>query len=131
MAVKNCCIMTKSSGRALGVAKWKAIIMGRDGPRGSCGKKALNRQIFTVGYLQFVDRKHLHAAQCSIGYGASAVARKLHRRLSMSGIATRLKNGSVKPSEDMAAIYKLGEKYVELAAFLVTSLKIIKLLQMR
>ena len=37
--------------------KWKAIIMATDGPRGSIGKE-LNRQIFAVGYLQFVGRKH-------------------------------------------------------------------------
>jgi hypothetical protein len=49
------------------VTKWKAIIMGRDGSRGSCGKKALNRQMFVVGYLQFVEQKHLHAALCSTG----------------------------------------------------------------
>jgi hypothetical protein len=29
----------------------EGITMGRDGPRGSCGKKALHRQIFNVGYL--------------------------------------------------------------------------------
>ena len=58
--------------------------MARDGPRGSDGKE-LNRQIFTVGYLQFVGRKHVYAALCSTGNGASAVARKPHRRLSMSG----------------------------------------------
>jgi len=56
------------------VVKWKAIIMGRDETRGSSGKKALNRQIFMVGYLQFVKTKHLNAALCSTGYGASTVA---------------------------------------------------------
>jgi hypothetical protein len=30
--------------------------MDRDGPRGSCGNKALKGQIFKVGRLQFVDR---------------------------------------------------------------------------
>ena len=34
----------------------------------------LNRQIFIIGYLQFVKRKHLHAALCSTGYGALTVA---------------------------------------------------------
>jgi hypothetical protein len=58
--------------------------MARDEPRGSSGK-GLNCQIFTVGYLQFVGRKHVHAAQCSTGNGTSAVARKPHKRLSMSG----------------------------------------------
>jgi len=50
-----------------------------------------------VVYVQYVEIKHLQAAQCSTGYGNSAVASKLHGRLSMSGIATALTNGSVKP----------------------------------
>lgn len=48
--------------------------MGRDEPHGCCGKKVLNNQIFITGYLQFVKRKHLHAALCSTGYGALTVA---------------------------------------------------------
>ena len=89
---KNCCIITKSGVRSVwtGVAKWKAITMGRDRPRGSCVKKALHRQIFSVGCLQFVGRKHLHPALCSAGYGASTVARKVHRWMSLRGIATPL-----------------------------------------
>ena len=71
---------------------------GRDGPCGSCGKKALDCQLFIVDYLQFVETKHLHAALCSTGYGTSTVARKLHRRLSTSGITIQLKNGSMKLS---------------------------------
>lgn len=67
----------------------------RDGPCGSCGKKALHRQIFIFGYLHFVEREHLHAALCSTRYRASTVTRKLHRWLSMSGIATHC---SVKPT---------------------------------
>jgi hypothetical protein len=35
--------------------------VGREGPRGSCGNKALGRQIIIVGYLQLVDRLHVHA----------------------------------------------------------------------
>jgi len=72
--------------------------MGSDVPRGCCGRKALNRQTFVVGYLQFVERKHLHATLCSTGYGASTVARKPASRLSMRGIATPQKNCSVKTS---------------------------------
>jgi hypothetical protein len=71
--------------------------MVRDGPRGSCEKKALNHQIF-VSYVQDVERKRLHRATCSTGYRASSVARKLHRWQSTSGIATPLRNGPVKPS---------------------------------
>jgi hypothetical protein len=41
--------------------------MGRDGQQGSCGRKALNRQIFVLGYLKFADRKHLHTAGCQLG----------------------------------------------------------------
>jgi hypothetical protein len=64
MSVKICCVVAKSSdGRArTRFAKWKSILIGRDGSRGSCGKKTLNCQMFIVGYLQFVERKHLQAA---------------------------------------------------------------------
>jgi len=55
-------------------------------------------KIFIAGYLHFVERKHLFAALGSAGYGPSTVARKLHRCLSMNGIAVPLKNGSVRPS---------------------------------
>jgi len=51
--------------------------MGKDGLGVSCGKKVSHCQIFFVGYLQFVDRQHLHAALCSTGCGASAVGRQL------------------------------------------------------
>jgi hypothetical protein len=71
--------------------------MGRHGPDGSCGKKALNRQILKVVYVQYVEIKRLQAAQCPTGYGASAEASKLHGRLSMSGIVAALENGSAKP----------------------------------
>jgi hypothetical protein len=36
-----------------------------------CGMKALRLQIFIIGYLQFVEIKHLHAALCSNAYGAA------------------------------------------------------------
>jgi hypothetical protein len=36
-----------------------------------CGMKVLHRQIFIVGYLQFAEIKHLHAAFCSTAYGAA------------------------------------------------------------
>jgi hypothetical protein len=36
--------------------------MSRNETRGFGGKKALNCQIFMVGYLQFVKTKHLNAA---------------------------------------------------------------------
>ena len=48
-----------------------------------------------------MERKYLLAALCSAGYGASKVARKLHRRLSVSGIATPLKNGLVRSSGNL------------------------------
>jgi hypothetical protein len=40
--------------------KMKGDYQAEDGQRGSSAKKALRRQLFTVGYLQFVERKHLH-----------------------------------------------------------------------
>ena len=88
----------RRSSASTGFAKWKSIIMGRDGTRGCCVRKTLHRQIFSVSCLQFVDRKYLHVALCSAGYGTSAVARKVHRWLSVGGIATPLKNGSVRSS---------------------------------
>jgi len=45
-----------------------------------------------------VEIMHLQASLCPSGYGASAVVSKLHRRLSMTGTATPLKKGPVKPS---------------------------------
>jgi len=69
----------------------RRLSQAEDRRRCSCGKKALRRQMFIVGYLQFVDRKHLHAALCSTGYRASAVARKLHSQLSTGGITTPVK----------------------------------------
>ena len=32
---------------------------------GFCGKEAFSHQIFIIGYLQFVEGKHLHAALVS------------------------------------------------------------------
>jgi hypothetical protein len=91
MPVESCCVITKSSGRSAWtrVAKWKVIITDVDGLRGSGEKKALHRQVLTVGCLQFVERKHLQAALCSAGHGSSTGTRKLHRRLSVSGVASR------------------------------------------
>ena len=80
-------------------SKYKVIIpVGRDGPHGSRGKKALNCQIFIIGNVQFVEIKHLYAGLCPMGYGASTVEWKLCRWLTMSGITTPLKNGSVNVS---------------------------------
>jgi len=50
--------------------------MNRHGPRGFCGKKAINRQILKVVYVQYVEIMHLQASLCPTGYGASAVVRK-------------------------------------------------------
>ena len=63
MPVKNCCVNTKSINQSpcTRVTKWKAIVMGRDEPRGCRGRKVLNRQAFIVGYRQFVERKTAHA----------------------------------------------------------------------
>jgi hypothetical protein len=57
--------------------------MSRDETRGSGAKKALNHQIFMVGYLEFLKTKHLKAALFSAGYRASTLARQLYRRLSL------------------------------------------------
>jgi hypothetical protein len=60
----------------------------------------LNYRIFIVDYLQFVGRKDMHTAQCSAGYGASSVVRKLNSSLSESDITTPVTNGSVAPSRN-------------------------------
>jgi hypothetical protein len=130
------CVITKSSGPSAwrGVAKWKATIMGRNGPRGSCERKVLHSQKFVVGYLQSLDRKLLHTALCSAGYVKSVVARKLRRRLSVCGIATPLKKGTLQPSEalrELAAMYWPTWIVRWASSFLMFCLKIIKLLQMR
>jgi hypothetical protein len=94
-------------------------ITGRDGMPVSVAKKVLDRQIFIAGYLQSVDRKHLHAALCSTGYRVSKATSKLHGRLSMSGIAAPPKHGSVKLTatvKKMAAIYDLKGEYGTLVA---------------
>lgn len=49
--------------------------MGLKGPRGYCEKDPLNRQIFIVGHLQFVEKEHLNVALYLTGYRASTVAR--------------------------------------------------------
>lgn len=72
--------------------------MVRDGPCGFYEKKVLKPFAMIVGYLQFVERKQPHAALHSTGQGASTVARKLRRWLSMSSVKVPLKNCCVKPS---------------------------------
>jgi hypothetical protein len=60
----------------------------------------------------------VHTALRSTGDGASAVAWKLHRRLSVSGIAAPLRVASLSHPEApnvVAAVYNLGDEYVELA----------------
>jgi len=59
------------------VAKWKVFVGGAETDYVvPLGMKALSRQIFVVGYLQFVEIESLHAALCSNGYGiANSIAR--------------------------------------------------------
>ena len=114
MPVKKCCVVKKSCGGSIWtrVAKWKAILMGKYVPSGSFVKKALNGQTFLVGYARSVDRKHLHTALCSNGYGTSTVARELHRQLSTSVNAAPWRLAPRSHTEDQwvtAAMYNLGE----------------------
>ena len=128
MPVENCWIAWTK------VAKWKVIIMGTDRPWGSCVNKALYCKIFIAGYWQFVEQEHLFAALCSAGYRATAVARKLYRWLSMSGIATPLKNGSVRPSGDFqgdGSDVWPGRGICWASSCLALSLQIIRLLWVR
>jgi hypothetical protein len=72
----------------------------------------------------------MQVALCSDWYGASAVARKPHRRLSMTGIETSLKR--MIPQRHPEATIKmaaLGRACVEASSHFVFSLKIMKLLQ--
>jgi len=73
------------------IKKFKVISMGRVGPRGCCGRKALNRQIFIVSYLQFVERKHLHATLFSW-------VRRFNSGKKTGQAAALLKNCSVRTS---------------------------------
>jgi hypothetical protein len=97
MPVKHCCTITMSSGQSVWkrVTKLKVIIMGTDGQWGSC-RKMLNQMTFVICYLQFVER------------------RRLQWQLSMSGISTHLKNGSMKleAPKKMAAMYDLWGEYL-------------------
>jgi hypothetical protein len=108
--------------------------MGKGGRRDFCGKKALNRQIFVVGYQPFAERKHLHAALCSNGYGAWTLARKLHRQLSMSGTATPSGYCSTKQfgssKRDSSLVYP-RTRTCWASSNLIFSLTIIKLLQVK
>jgi hypothetical protein len=90
------------------------ITTSSDGPR-SCGKKALTSHIHRR--LSAVCRQKACARRlCSTGYGASKVARKLHKWLSMSSIATSFMNGSVKPSGNVQGDDTDGTgEYAELA----------------
>jgi hypothetical protein len=108
--------------------------MGRKGPRGSCGKKALNCQILNVVNAQYVKIKHLQASLCPTAHGASAVAGRLHGSMSMSGIATPLKKGRLKPSgsndRDRSDVQIMRGKPCLVASCLIFNLMIIKLLPM-
>jgi len=101
MPVKICCVIRKSSALSpwKEAAKRKAIIVeARTDHVVPGGMKGLSRQIFIVGYLQFVEIQSLLAALCSTVTGLLTVARNLYRRLSVGYIGTPLKNGSVDPS---------------------------------
>jgi hypothetical protein len=50
----------------------QVIIVSRDGPFDSCGKKLFSHHTLFVSYLQFVDRKPLRTELCSNGCGAAA-----------------------------------------------------------
>jgi len=94
MPVKHCCIMTSFGGQSAWerVEIWKAINVGRDGPRGSCGTGVLpsdvHRRLSTVR----------GDSTCSQHWIRSfTISKNLHRPLSKSGIAAHLKSGSLKP----------------------------------
>jgi hypothetical protein len=47
------------------IAKWKVIIMGRDGPHGFCGKKALNHLIHCQLSKVCGEKAPAHSTLCS------------------------------------------------------------------
>jgi hypothetical protein len=64
-----------------------------------------------------VKRKHLHAGLCSNEFGASTVAVKTLRQLSMSGVTTLLKmvlRSHLEVPKEKAALYNPREEYVEI-----------------
>ena len=69
--------------------------------------KGLNRQIFIVRYLQFVEGNHLNATVCSTGYRVSTLVKEMHKSLPVSAMANPVENVSLKPSgssQEMAAM---------------------------
>jgi hypothetical protein len=134
MPVKNCCIITKPSGRSerTRIACWKGTVLGKVEQSGSCGKKALNHQILKVVSVHYVEIKRMHSALCPTGYGALAVTSKQYGRLSVS-VSQHLENGSTKPpgSSDGDRIdLKLSRGTWWATCCLVFNLMIIKLLIM-
>lgn len=91
---KTVAIIANLSGRSSStrVAKMKAIVMGGDWPRGSCGKKALNRQIFFVGCLLFA-KKESTCTQCVFNR-----LQRVDSCMETAQAASSPKNGSMKPS---------------------------------
>jgi len=69
----------------------------RDGPHGSFGKKALNHEIFIIVFLKFVERAPALSTLFSWVQSSNSGKKTAHQ-VSMNGIATPLKNGSVRPS---------------------------------
>jgi hypothetical protein len=96
------------------VAKWKAIIMGRDGLRGSWGKKVFNGQIFIVGHLQFLERERQRERERERSPVRDTVFNSMFQQWSgNTGSCTRvvskhtIQNGSVQPPA--SATKEMGE----------------------
>jgi len=125
MPVKRCYVVTTSNdpNAWTRVAKWKVIIIGRDGPHGSCGRKVLHRQIFRRQLSAICGQKaHTHSTAFSWVRDASS-----GRRLSVCVITTSRKNGTVKPSEalkEMAAKYRPRRGMCWVSGYSILSLKI-------
>lgn len=98
MPLKNCCVITKSSDWTAWtkVVKWELIIMVHDGPHDSFGKKALNHEIFIIGFLKFVERAPALSTLFSWLHISNSGKKSAHQ-VSMNVIETTLKNGSVRP----------------------------------
>jgi len=94
-AVKIYCVIAKPGRSAwTRFPKWKAIIMGSDGPHGTYGKKASNRQILIVGYLQFEGRERAPAHSTVFNWVRSFSS---CNEIAQGVVLQSVKNGSLKP----------------------------------
>jgi hypothetical protein len=134
--IKTFCVISKSNGRSSTstiAAKWKAITMGWDEPRCSCGNKALKSQIFKVCCLQFVVRKRLYAEMFWNGKSFNS-----YKETAQAVVHERYRSdhkmvswGHPETAKKTAERYRPRREICWTRSCVTFSLKITKLLQMR